>query len=110
MGKAPTGMPMERPMLEIGSRISSMARAWKRGQTAHDTMEATRMVRRMAKARSPLLMAQYTLAPSCRTRLAGKVDMSGPTAKLTPANGKRIRCTVVVFSNGLMESSTKATS
>ena len=110
MGKAPTGMPMERPMLEIGSRINSMGRAWKRGQTAHVTMVATRMARRMARARSPLPTAQYTLEPSCRTKSAGRAGMSGPMAKLMPANGKRIRCTVVVCSNGPMESSMKATS
>ena len=104
-----TGMQMEQPMSEIGSRISSMDRVWRHGPMAHGTTAATRTGKRTERERLPLPTAPYTLVPSCRTKSAGRAGTSGPIAKLTPARGKRIRCTAAVCSNGPMESSMKAT-
>ena len=107
---APTDMPMERHTWETGSRTSSTARASKPGLTVLATTDATKMERRMARAHSPSPMDLSTLVLSFRMRSVDLEDMSGPMARRIVASGTKIRCMVMDCSNGLMESSTKATS
>ena len=107
---APTDMPMERHTWETGLRTSSTARASKPGLTVLATTDATKMERRMARAHSHSRMVLSTLALSFRTRSVDQEDMSGPMARRIAASGRKIRCMDMDCSNGLMESSTKATS
>ena len=87
-----------------------MVRVLKHGLMVLDTMAATRMARKMARGRLPLLMVPSIQVPSYRMKSVVMDDTFGQIASSTLVNGRRIRCMDEACSNGPMASNTKATS
>ena len=107
MAMANTTTQMEPDMRDTGSRISSMVKVKRSGQTMPATRENTKTVRSMDVVNSFGLTDQLTPVISSRTIFTVSEFTRGQMGENMMANGKTTRWTEKVFSPGLMAVNTK---
>ena len=108
MVAASTSTSMDQFTMANGFRISSTAKALKRGKTAPVTKEPTKKGASRAKASSPGEMAPTTLVTSLTMTLKDMGDTHGATVESTREIGCKTRCTVMECSPTLTAVGTKA--
>ena len=107
MAMANTTTQMEPDMRDTGSKISSMVKAKRSGQTMPATRENTKTVRSMDVVNSFGLTDQLTPVISSRTIFTVSEFTRGQMGENMMANGKTTRWTEKVSSLGLMAVNTK---
>lgn len=107
MAMANTTTQMEPDMRDTGSKISSMVKVKRSGQTMPATRENTKTVRSMDVVNSFGLTDQLTPVISSRTIFTVSEFTRGQMGENMMANGKTTRWTEKVSSLGLMAVNTK---
>jgi hypothetical protein len=99
-------MQMEPDMKETGKRISSTVKVSRDGQMERSTMENILRDKSTGEELFNGAIIQSSLANSKTITLRAMAPTNGTTVGSTTEIGKTIKCTVKVFSHGLMEEST----